>query len=219
MNSLLTVYSCAVINFLSSQEAVSGPVVFLYCNRADSERRDPTNLMQALVKQLSIFQSGLPQSIVQEYDRRIERGSGTLDFLESKDFVLSLGSLYPQTTIVIDALDESDPDERPKLLRALKSILQASTTLVKILISSRDDLDIKLELEQVPNLYIKALDNSGDIDRFVRREVVRNIAENHSLRNNVTDEFKERIISTIQEKADGMFVTRTIKIVSTFTHS
>lgn len=171
--------------------------------------------MQALVKQLSVFQSGLPNSIVREYDRNVELGLGTLGFQESKDFVLSFVGLYPQTTIIIDALDESDPDQRPELLRALKSILQSSTTLVKIFISSRDDLDIKLELEHVPNLYIKALDNSGDIDRFVRREVVKCIAENYSLRNNVTDEFKEQIISTIQEKSNGMYVPHSMQIVTT----
>lgn len=71
----------------------------------------------------------------------------------------------------------------------LTTLVRASTALVKIYISSRDNTDIKLELQEVPNLHIDAR-NGADIKRFVR--------------SNVMDSFREEIIFTIESGANGM---------------
>lgn len=208
--------SCTVVNVLRSDAGTQGPVVYFYCNRNDEQRRDPTAIVQALVRQLSVTIPGLPKPVVAEYDNRVDRGLGSLGFQECIDFVVTLLDLYPQTTIVIDALDESDPDERWKLIEALTTMVRSTATLVKIFISSRDDIDIKLHFEKVPNVYIHVRDNSADIARFVRREVTQSIEKSRFLRRNVTEEFKEEIISTIQGKANGMYVPHTMQISITF---
>lgn len=189
-----------MVNVLREDAGTHGPVVYFYCNRNDEQRRDPTIIMQALVRQLSVALPGLPNALVVEYDKRVDRGLGTLEFQECIDFVVTLLDIHPQTTIVIDALDESNPDERWKLIEALTTIVCSSATLVKIFISSRDDVDIKLHFEKVPNIYIDLRDNSGDIARFVRREVTLSIEKSIFLRGNVTDKFKEEIITTIEGK-------------------
>lgn len=204
-----------VIATLESQAQNSGgdqwrePVVYFYCNRNEPLRRDPTAIMQAIVKQLSLARPnlpGLPKSVVAEYDKRVKDGfaSGSLGFQENYELVVSLLGMYSQTTIVIDALDESDPKERWRLLEALKAIIQSSTGLVKIFVSSRDDVDITLKLANVPNLYIDARDNGGDIGRFVYREVAQSIESGRLLCGHITDELKEQIISAILTKAKGM---------------
>lgn len=45
-------------------------------------------------------------------------------------------------TIILDALDECEEITRYKLLEALDSIISSSTNVVKIFVSSRDDIDI-----------------------------------------------------------------------------
>lgn len=186
-----------------------GPVVYFYCNRNEPLRRDPTVIMQAIVKQLSLARPnfpGLPKPVVAEYDKRAGDGfaSGSLGFQESYELVVLLLGMYSQTTIVIDALDECDPKERWRLLEVLGTIIQSSTGLVKIFVSSRDDIDITLELANVPNLYVDARDNGGDIERFVCREVAQSIESRRLLCGQITDELKEQIISTILAKAKGM---------------
>lgn len=52
------------------------------------------------------------------------------------------------TTIVIDALDECNSNERQYLLDSIEQILQDSFSLVKIFVSSRDDQDIVCTLRQ-----------------------------------------------------------------------
>ena len=101
-------------------------------------------------------------------------------------------------------MDEIGRQSRKPFLEALNTIAQASKSLVKIFVSSRDDDDIILELEAVPNLYIDAADNAGDIKRFILREINSAIDRRKSLRVKVDDQLKSQIISVLVEKADGM---------------
>lgn len=187
-------------------DGTAEPVVYFYCNRNEPDRRDPTVIMQAIVKQLSLAlpQAGLPKPVVNKYDVRAKDGfaSGPLEFQECYDLVVSLLDLYPRTTIIIDGLDESDDMERWRLLEALASIMRTSVNPVKIFISSRDDGDIKLELEKLPNLYIAARDNRKDIQRYVEREVKREGGKRRLWQ--LPHNLQMKIISTMVEKANGM---------------
>jgi len=82
--------------------------------------------------------------------------------------------MYPQTTIIIDALDELDLDyesmHRHLLLELSNDAVLQCDSLVKIFVASRDDQDIVMEFEKVPNLFIKATDNMKDIERYILRE-------------------------------------------------
>jgi hypothetical protein len=187
-------------------------VVYFYCNRNEEQRGDPTAIMQAMVKQLSILlpesteSYGLPKSVVAKYDERVKEGfsSGPLGFKECQDLIVSLLDTSPKTTIVIDALDECDPTKRCQFLEALETIATTSQKLVKIFISSRDDDDIVLRLRNMPNLYIEATDNQGDIEHFVRREINLSIQKSRLLRGSVPDELRRRVVDTLIENARGM---------------
>jgi hypothetical protein len=162
--------------------------------------------MQAIVKQLSLRSPGLPKPVVEAYEKRKNDGfsAGDLRLQESCDLISSILDMYPQSTIAIDALDETYPNERWKLFNALKTLIESSTSLVKVFVSSRDDDDITRKLNDVPNLYIKASDNMADIERFIHREIKRSIEDGRLLRGEVKEELKQEIISTLLSKSDGM---------------
>jgi len=148
-----------------------GALVYFYCKRDEPDRQDPTKIMQSLVKQLSVQLPGygMPKLVTDEYEKREKNGfsSRQFSFQECQNLIVCLLDIYPQTTIVIDALDEIDRKSRKPFLESLNTIAQASKNLVKIFVSSRNDDDITLELEAVPNLYIDAADNAGDIERLI----------------------------------------------------
>jgi len=201
---------------LSSEDGDSGqyhggeqrPVVYFYCKRDEPDRQDPTKIVQSLVKQLSLQLPGygMPKPVADEYEKREKKGfsSRHLSFQECQKLIVSLLDIYPQTIIVIDALDEIDRKSRKPFLVALNTIAQASKNLVKIFVSSRDDDDIILQLEAVPNLYVDAADNAGDIERFILREINSSIDRRILLRGEVDGQLKRQIISALVEKADGM---------------
>ena len=185
-----------------------GALVYFYCKRDEPDRQDPIKIMQSLVKQLSVQlpEYGVPNSVTDEYEKQEKKAFSSLNlsFQECQNLIVSLLDIYPRTAIVIDALDEIDRQSRKPFLEALNTIAQASKNLVKIFVSSRDDDDIILKLEAVPNLYIDATDNAGDIERFIHREINSSIDGCALLRGKVNSQLKSQIVSTLIEKADGM---------------
>lgn len=137
--------------------------------------------MNTIVKQLSSPQDGLPlrKEVVSVYEARKKSGfsSKSLAFQESLDLIISLANTYLQTNIVVDPLDECDPEKRKRFLHSLQTIISDSSSLVKIFVSSRDDSDIVLRLEVVPNLSIEAKDDGKDIQKFIQQEVTRCIKD------------------------------------------
>lgn len=134
--------------------------------------------------------------------------SGALSFKRGLGLIITLVNIYPQTTIVIDALDECDPSKRGKFLTSLRTIVNSTTSLVKIFVSSRDDDDIVLRLEKTPNLWIKATDNTGDIKRFVELEVERVIEDGELLRGKVSEKLKQSVITTLINGSHGMYMPK-----------
>ena len=118
---------------------------------------------------------------------------------------MQLIELYPQTTIILDALDECNPATRLDLLRALEHLLQQSCSLVKIFVSSRNDQDIVMQLNGYLNLEIDSRRNSSDIAQFVNAEVERLTTNGKLLRNSKSkDDMKEMIIRKVTEDAAEM---------------
>jgi hypothetical protein len=163
------------------------------------------------MKQLSVpFLPDMPEQVVKSYDKRVKDGfaSGCLELSECHDLIVSHLAIYSKATIIIDALDEIHPDSRGRLIDALKSIIDSSPN-VKIFVSSRNDVDIRMQLEQLPYHYINATDNQSDIERFVRREVERGIERKSLLygRLDLNDDLTKEVMQTLVAKANGMWVS------------
>ena len=107
-------------------------------------------------------------------------------------------------TIVIDALDECDPDKRHDLLSALDTIITESASLVRVFVSSRDDGDIVCQLKDSPNMFITASDNSGDIASYVEAQVSEAIKKKRLIRGKVSDEMRQQIVDVLTDGAQGM---------------
>ncbi len=93
---------------------------------------------------------------------------------ETVDVILGLLETNP-AYIVIDALDERDPNKRYELFEALDTIIQESASLVKVFVSSRDDGDVVCRLISPPNVFLRTSDNNTDIECFARTEVAQAI--------------------------------------------
>lgn len=189
------------------------PPAFFYCSRntAEPARSDPEAILASLARQLSNHQPEHPllKPTIEIYKQKEAQGfaSGPLRIEESLALIIQLVEHYPLTIIVIDALDECDPAKRADLLEAFETILQESSNLVKIFVSSRDDQDIMLHLQRYPNLDIRSDRNSDDIARFVKAEVERLVEKRKLLRytqDEKKQEMKELIVDKVIVGATGM---------------
>ncbi|KAH8589487.1 hypothetical protein B0O99DRAFT_333678 [Bisporella sp. PMI_857] len=199
----------------------SPPPVFFYCSRNSAEpaRSNPDAIVASIARQLSSLQPGLPllPPMVAIYRKREAEGyaSGSLRIDESRALIIQLVEHYPMTTIVIDALDECDPENRADLLETLEAVLRESSNLVKIFVSSRNDQDIVLHLQNYPNLELSSDRNNNDIALFVRAETKDLIRKRKLLHLSINkSELQEAIVEQVTKGANGMFRWASMQLLS-----
>ena len=181
-------------------------IAYFHCSRTSGhhEREDPECITRCLLQQLASPIRGLPikPPIIKKYRQDKEMGSRavglTLDQIEN--LVLELiRDHYDHVTIVLDALDEIDIRRRARMFRFLKRLVQPQRTVVKLLVSSRNEPDILGYFGGVENLYIEAKDNADDIRRYVVQEI-----NNHLLMGQARDALKAKVEDVLVQKANGM---------------
>ena len=194
-------------------EAGQSPLpVYFYCSRsaAEPERSNSDAVLASILRQLSCVQPGksLLPPVIEKYRNQGEGFiSNGLQLEESRELIVELIENYGITTIIVDALDECDPETRQSLLDAFEDILQEAAGLVKIFVSSRDDQDIVCILREYPNLDISSDKNTHDIQTFVRIETERLVRKRRLLRNSRTREgMQALIIEQVSAGAEGMYV-------------
>lgn len=208
-NQLLWYRSKVIDVFRSERDTKQHALAFFYCNYRDAARRDPAIALGALVKQLCLHSpiEHLPKPVLSIYEARENSGhlSGALRSNESRDLIVQLSTGFAQTNIVIDAVDECDRDKRRDLFEILQHIV-ASTRNVRILLTGRSDGDIQRILCDIPSHYIETRDNQSDIETYIHSEIERCCRTGLLGHREIDEELKSEIITTLIEKADGMYV-------------
>jgi hypothetical protein len=211
---VLTAFRSSLIEHIRHENSANtqpAPIAYFYCvrNAAEQERANPDEILRSILEQLSSSELDLPirDPVVKAYmeKKRDAKGRNPEKLILDKtmEVILALLKDIP-ATIVIDALDECDPDRRHELLEALDTIIQQSASLVKVFVSSRDDADIVCRLARSPNVFIRTSDNQVDIERFVRTEVTQAIKKGRLIKGNVSGQLEDLIIKTLIEGAKGM---------------
>jgi hypothetical protein len=141
-------------------------------------------------------------ALVGLYKDKQSRGlaSAKMDDEAAKQLLRVFVDAFPQTTLVLDALDECHEALRMAFVDLLESLTCDAVNPIKVFISSRLDSDIAERLESGPNVAIQATDNQDDIAMFVKAE----IASRPHWRRKVSDELQGEIVETLCEKSRGM---------------
>lgn len=148
------------INKERSHNRSPAPIAYFYCvrNTSEPERANPDEIMRSILKQLSPSTSAVavrePVAAKYKASRKEAYENGCqepskLTITECETLILELLRSNP-ATIVTDALDECDPARRHELLEVSDDIIQQSSNVVNIFVSSRNDNDIVRRLEDSP---------------------------------------------------------------------
>jgi hypothetical protein len=186
------------------------PLAYFYCARDPAEplRGRCDDIVKCLLRQLAALSPdlSLPETVNQKYKKIQEGPNPARQWTreESVQTIIEVLSITPVATIIIDALDECGIAERLDLLNILEEVMRESANLVKILISSRDDVDIVAAMVHSSDVKIRADDNAPDIKRFVELKVSE--LENHRIRlyGRMSEGLISNIIATLQAGAQGM---------------
>jgi hypothetical protein len=195
----------------NSQNPDSPSLAYFYCarNSAEPERSHPDEIMRSILKQLSFSDADqtIRDPVVTAYrEKEMEaRGCGIEPLTHKETVEIILEILQDNSAvIIIDALDECNPALRQHLFLALSRLIEKSASLLKVLVSSRDDGDIVHRLTNSPNLYINACNNGKDIRDYVRTQISHAIEEERLLCGKVSELLREHIVSDLTSQAQGM---------------
>ena len=217
-----------LVSLVVEEVQANDRVAYFYCmrNPAEPERAESEKILASLVRQLACRSATQPilPPVLHKYESAVD-GFGEFEdqiwtVEESTQVLIELSNIYPSVTFVIDALDEVNPTGRPEILNALDEVMVKSDNLVKVFISSRDNIDIWLRLESSPNIYIDLERNGKDIVQFMyvllpKYTVMYNTDRPSSntkletaniLKGNLSEDLKEKIQETLANGAQGMYV-------------
>ena len=177
-------------------------ICFAYYDYRHPERQDLTYIVAALIKQICQKRESIPEWLLQS--QLASRSPSTASKEES---FLSLAECSQNIFLVIDALDECPRSSRSNVIGFIFKMI-SSLPCAKILVTSRRESDIVRSFEQHGGtIQIKADSVAADIERYACSEVDKLCQGYNGKKLYLSSAVcKQRIVETLTEKADGMYV-------------
>lgn len=171
---------------------------FFFFSFNDDSKQDASAMLRALILQLSDQLDYVPSALQRIYDLRKKHNipPSTADLLRCFRQILHL---FQNVYVILDALDESPREtSRFDLLETLKEIRAWSELGLHILVTSRDEVDIREGIEAVEHttILMKHQGIDDDIASYVSQHLQRRLKrwhDHHSL-----------IKKVLTEKAHGV---------------
>ncbi|KAK2048630.1 hypothetical protein LZ31DRAFT_29063 [Colletotrichum somersetense] len=173
-------------------------VAFFSFKFSDDGKQDASAMVRALLLQLSSQLGNTNTALVRLYERYRTATPPDQALLECLHQLLHH---FQNIYIVIDALDESPREKhRDAMLQALDEIRSWSEPGLHLLVTSRDEVDIRDALEAMPEEVI-VMKNDG-IDKDIASFVSQHLRDSRRLRK--WHEHHGRIEQVLIEKANGV---------------
>ena len=184
-------------------------IAFFYFTCNDQSKQDEMAMLRALLFQLS---AGLKNDHRHLRLLRTTHESGTPSESVLTQYLQLLCKEFSETYIVIDAIDESPRDgPRKKVLKVLDTIQNWRIDKLHLLLTSRDEPDIASSLG-LPKSRQIPMANTG-LDQDILKYVESRLDTDSGLRRWYP--YRDKIVSTLCEKANGMYAVQTRKPRST----
>lgn len=161
---------------------------------------DPLVVLRSFVRQLSYKAyryNHIQTSVIQKCQLAKQEGRD-LSFEDCKELILGSLNLYPKTTLILDALDESDISTY-NLAEILIELMERATKPVKVFISSRPDREYLKGLEHKCIITVNSESQQGDIEKFLHKTLYSQL-----LFNKRKAEIQELIKETFRSRNGGM---------------
>ncbi|KAJ5727670.1 hypothetical protein N7493_005490 [Penicillium malachiteum] len=142
-------------------------IAFFYFSFDDKSKQSASGMLRALLLQLSAQLQGVEKELEQLHTS-YKSGTPPLEALLA--YIKRILNRFGDCYILIDAIDESPRGrEREAVLRVLQTIRNWSLPSLHLIVTSRDELDIRKSLDPSPdqNIVMKSSDIDKDIVKFV----------------------------------------------------
>jgi archaellum biogenesis ATPase FlaH len=171
---------------------------FRYDNRTNQTAE---NVVRSFLQQLLYQFDVVPPSVSKAYEQSMKYGSKANP--QYVELLTNCLEEFARVFILIDALDECIDNDRQELLRIVENLQQVLESQVKLFITTRShhyqkDLIHKKSLQEAGVLEIEA--DTEDIKKYLKKKL-----ENAPRAENLTQEMRDNIMTTISSKAKGLY--------------
>ena len=183
-------------------------VAFFYCDFRENEKRDLRGLLSSILVQLCHQSDSYYQILSGFYSEHANGSRHPSDdgLTERLMDILGVPGQAP-VYLIVDGLDECPntpdmPSPREKILMFFEDLIESQLPNLRICVTSRPEIDIKLVLEQLAFRSLSLHDESEqkkDIEKYIRSVVNTDMKMR---RWKAVD--KELVIDVLIKKSDGM---------------
>jgi vacuolar-type H+-ATPase subunit I/STV1 len=183
-------------------------LAMFYCDFREDQKKDLRGLLSSAIFQLCDQSDSYHEILSKFYSthRDGEQSPSDDELAQCLKDVLGLPKQAP-VYLIIDALDEcsntsSMPSPREKILKLLIQLIESRLPNLRICVTSRPEIDIKVVLEPLAFRSISIHDERGqleDIENYIR-SVINTDPKNQRWK----QEDRQRVIDVLKERADGM---------------
>jgi predicted NACHT family NTPase len=145
-------------------------------------------------------------SIEENYEKWAFRGLDheSIQFEEAWTLFCAATEQYQRVYVIVDGLDEVEPNKRGQLLDAINGLLSEDNKQSKVLISSRD-LPETSRFHRFQCLGIRPSDNEDDIRKIVNMRTEKN-GQTFSLGQYISPDTKQYLRHFLAQRSQGMYV-------------
>jgi hypothetical protein len=200
----LQAFRSTIIHTLSNRISKNSEekLAYFYCDYKQSSTHEPGNILRSLIKQIGL-RSEESFTILKDFWKA--RGGSkdnpelALSPAELKQLLRSMAMPINKLFLVIDALDECI-DTRSEVLDALKNLHISKEENIRVLYTSRNEIDIQQALTTFTEVKIEA--QSVDLELYVASEIQ---ARSQSGQLRIKDPLlKAEIMERLVNEAQGM---------------
>ncbi|EPS43367.1 hypothetical protein H072_2627 [Dactylellina haptotyla CBS 200.50] len=162
---------------------------------------DIRNFTRNLLKQLAFHSPQIPQGLVELFESYYASGKTELENQRIEDLLIETISKFKTTYIVVDALDECDPEQRFYVLQIFQKLASAGA---KVFATSRPHPeDINEALNEARKIELSA--DADDIKKYINAEIARHQRSAPRARQ-IHSELRSHIVESLTRKSNGMFL-------------
>ena len=195
--------SSHLVDLLSKQSSSLLPkVVYYYCDYSDQRSLTADSLLGTIIYQLLDQLKPFPESLERKLTSVYNDEWGSLNNDDLPSVLLSTTEYLPRLFVIIDGLDECNKDALQQILNAIKCLATCQSSVIKLFISSRDDIRIIEPLKSYPVLQASPVNTSNDMEIYVKGAVRDRIQSGDLIVR--SPELEAIIIAELTSKAHGM---------------
>jgi hypothetical protein len=197
-----TILSSLIIQQCLKQATDDRAVAFFYCDYKNAESQDVIKILSSLASQLARQHESCFQ-LLKDYEDGLRpqhqlRRSPEVE--ELVDLIRKMSDLFEDVRLIVDGLDECN-EHAGEVANLLKS-LGDGHAVISLCLLSRDELDIRTELEAPMFEHIEIAAHTEDVEHYVRIEIEDRLKKK-KLRLKSND-LKDEIVHQLVTRAKGM---------------